>query len=140
MSGAKDGAPVELVPDMSQALADLRELGELFARFGVELISSLAGIREGVPPVLLCEVFDVSEVGTNRVVACFKLAEHLERCLAALRAWDGNLHTGHEITPAMLEAGAECLADMSEASLISQAREVFLAMSHSPMEKRPVVE
>lgn len=111
----------EIRPDMTAALADLRELGDLSRRFGVELIRCLTSIAEGVSPVLLCEVSDVPAIGADHAVAHFKLTEGFQRCLAALRAWDGDLHVGHreplcgvnrsipEITPAMIKAGADIL-------------------------------
>lgn len=100
-------APEGMRPDMAQALADLRELRELFSRFGVELIGSLTGIAEGLPPHICGEVLDTSAAGSgaNDLVCHFKLAEHLQRCLAALRAWNSDLHVTHDISPEMVSAG-----------------------------------
>jgi len=124
------GAPVELRPDMNQALADLKELGDLFARFGVELISSFASIREGVPPILLCDVLDGPAIGANYITARFKLSEQLHRCLAALRAWNGDLHVPHGIVPievevvkSMIAAGIEETSVCEEVGISSASRE-----------------
>ena len=123
-------ADAGLRPDMEQALADLRELGELFALCGVELIGALTSIAEGVPPHLLGEVLDVPAIGANHAVAHFKLAEHLHRCLAALRAWNGDLHVTHEITPEMIEIGASTILDEREHSTAwDLASSVYRAMA-----------
>ena len=57
-----------------------------------------------------------STIRTDYPVARFKLGKRFERALAALRAWDGDLHVGHgavsdvEITPEMIQAGIRELA------------------------------
>lgn len=96
---------------MTSALADLRELKDLSVRFGVELISSLTGVMEGCTPLLLGEVCNASAVGTNHAVARFKLAEHLHRCLMALRAWNSDLHIAHGDDPPadLIEVGVAAL-------------------------------
>lgn len=87
---------IRVVPDMSQALADLRELKELHSRFGVELVGCLTSIAEGVPPLIVGEFRDPATDGADQRIEYFKLAEHLHRCLAALRAWNADLHVTHQ--------------------------------------------
>jgi hypothetical protein len=99
------------MPDMGQALADLRELNRLSIRFGFDLANSIACITESGAPVLCGEIdHEATEAAGNAVVR-FKLAEHLRGALAALRARNGNGHIGHEITPEitpeMIMAGTE---------------------------------
>lgn len=101
------GAPVELEPDMAQALADLNELKELSLRFGYDLFGALASLAESNAPFILGEIDDAATARAGHAVACFKLAERLDGALMALRARNGNAHVGHEVTPEMIEAGLE---------------------------------
>jgi hypothetical protein len=95
---------------MDQALADLRELGELSRRFGFNLVECLASLSERDAPVLFCEVSDAPAMGTNYLVARFKLHELLQGALMAFRARDGNFHVAPQITLEMLNAGAVALS------------------------------
>jgi hypothetical protein len=89
-----------VIPDMRQALTDLRELKDLYSKFGVELVGCLTSIAEGAPPQIVGEISNLATDGASHAVAHFKLAEHLHRCLVALRAWNADLHVTHQKTPA----------------------------------------
>jgi len=77
---AEAGAPVQLVPDMDQALADLRELKTLSVRFGSNSFACWRALRRASRHSLLSEVRD-APAGTENGVAYFKLTEQFYRAL-----------------------------------------------------------
>src|ERR1700733_10722613 len=116
---ALTGAP-EIRPDIDTAIADLRELRELSTRFGFDLFGCLASLTKGGLPHFRCKVSDSPAPGADYVMAHFKLAEHLEGALAALRvcARNSNAHIGDHgiiplsfLAPSEPNSGSVCFSD-----------------------------
>lgn len=144
MTEPHTGAPVELEPDMTQALADLAELKELSLRFGYDLFSALASLAESNAPFILGEIDDAATARAGHAVARFKLAERLDGALMALRARNSNAHVGHDvfseikISQEMIDSGtAELDRNTGEALTLDHlVVRVFRAMctAHRPLE------
>jgi hypothetical protein len=88
-------APIEVIPEADQALAELGELASYLPRVPELSVGVCRLFDEGMPG-FDCEVDWSAAKTTGRALAHYKLPERLRALLLALRARDRDLHNVNE--------------------------------------------
>lgn len=74
------------IPDMTQALADLKELNALSVRWGFDLSERLRSLSDAGTPVFRANVNDVAAIGAGNRIVRYQITDELLTDLTTMRA------------------------------------------------------